>query len=96
MRLHPDFERFVFDRSNTLLRAPATLPSGQREVMVPRFFADLSVADSAAAVGVAEGTVKQQTSRALTRLRADGHPAGLRRTEVAGNLSLCGSVFPVC
>lgn len=58
----------VVDR-DALRRALADLPRRQREVMVLRFFADLSIADTAAALGVSEGTVKQQTSRAVTRLR---------------------------
>ena len=34
-----------------------------------RFFADLSVCDTAAAIGASEGTVKTHTSRALAALR---------------------------
>lgn len=58
----------VVDR-DALRRALAGLPRRQREVMVLRFFADLSIADTAATLGVSDGTVKQQTSRAVTRLR---------------------------
>jgi RNA polymerase sigma-70 factor (sigma-E family) len=53
-----------------LLRAARTLPDGQRAVVVLRFFDDLSVEDTAAALGCSPGTVKSQTSRALTSLRA--------------------------
>jgi RNA polymerase sigma-70 factor (sigma-E family) len=63
-----DLADAVVDR-DVLRRALAELPRRQREVMVLRFFADLSVADTAAALGVSEGTVKTQTSRAVTRLR---------------------------
>jgi RNA polymerase sigma-70 factor (sigma-E family) len=52
-----------------LLAAVRTLPAGQRAVLVLRFFDDLSVADTAAALDCSEGTVKSQTSRALDRLR---------------------------
>lgn len=60
----------VVDR-DALRRALAGLSGRQREVMVLRFFVDLSVAETAAALGVSEGTVKTQTSRAVTRLRQE-------------------------
>lgn len=45
------------------------LPEQQREVAVLRFVLDLSVADTAATLGLAEGTVKSTSARALARLR---------------------------
>ncbi|GAA5115962.1 SigE family RNA polymerase sigma factor [Alloalcanivorax gelatiniphagus] len=59
----------VADRDQ-LLRAAQQLPAGQRAVLVLRYFDDLSVADTAAALGCSTGTVKSQTARALERLRA--------------------------
>ncbi|SDC83719.1 SigE family RNA polymerase sigma factor [Nocardioides lianchengensis] len=59
----------VADRDR-LLRAARQLPAGQRAVLVLRYFDDLSVADTAAALGCSEGTVKSQTARALDRLRS--------------------------
>jgi RNA polymerase sigma-70 factor (sigma-E family) len=53
-----------------LLAAVRQLPPGQRAVLVLRYFDDLSVADTAAALGCSTGTVKSQTARALDRLRA--------------------------
>ncbi|WP_418057667.1 SigE family RNA polymerase sigma factor [Pimelobacter simplex] len=49
-------------------RALAALSPEHREVLVLRFWADLSERDTAAALGVAPGTVKSRTSRALAAL----------------------------
>lgn len=49
-------------------RALAGLSPEHREVLVLRFYADLSERDTAAALGVAAGTVKSRTSRALAAL----------------------------
>lgn len=46
------------------------LSPSHRAVLVLRFYLDLSIADTAAALGVGQGTVKSQTSRGLTALRA--------------------------
>jgi RNA polymerase sigma-70 factor (sigma-E family) len=53
-----------------LLAAIRQLPAGQRAVLVLRFFDDLSVAETAAALDCSEGTVKSQTARALDRMRS--------------------------
>jgi RNA polymerase sigma-70 factor (sigma-E family) len=45
------------------------LVSPQREVLVLRFFFDLSVAQTAEALAIAEGTVKSATHRGLGQLR---------------------------
>jgi RNA polymerase sigma-70 factor (sigma-E family) len=50
--------------------AVAALPPRQRAAVVLRYFADLSVDDTAAALGCAPGTVKSLTSQAITALRA--------------------------
>lgn len=49
--------------------ALAGLPDRQRAVLVLRFYGGLSVAETAVACGVPEGTVKSHTHRALARLR---------------------------
>ena len=52
-----------------IIEALRTLPPRQRAVVVLRYYADLSVRQVADALGITEGTVKSQTSHALTALR---------------------------
>jgi RNA polymerase sigma-70 factor (sigma-E family) len=49
--------------------AVAALPSRQRAVLVLRYFEDMSVADTAEAMGCAPGTVKSLTHQAIAGLR---------------------------
>jgi RNA polymerase sigma-70 factor (sigma-E family) len=53
-----------------VLAALATLPARQRSVVVLRFLDDLSEAETAAVLGIAPGSVKTHSHRALARLRA--------------------------
>ena len=62
---------------HTLFELVLTLPAKQRAVLALRYLDDLSVAETAAALGCSHGTVKSQTHDALTRLR----------TLLAGNLT---------
>lgn len=50
-------------------RALARLPAGQRAVVVLRYWEDLSVAETAAALGKSEGTIKSQAAKGLASLR---------------------------
>jgi len=52
--------------------AVAALPKAQREALVLRYFADLSVREVAEIVGCPENTVKTNTRRALAALREAG------------------------
>lgn len=52
-----------------LVAALRALPPRQRAVVVLRYYDDLSVAATATALGVTEGTVKSQTSEGLAKLR---------------------------
>lgn len=49
----------------------ATLPRRQRQVLVLRYLADLTEADTAAALGCSVGSVKRHAHRALTGLRSN-------------------------
>lgn len=52
-----------------LLAALGSLPIGQRRVVVLRHYWGLSVAETAADLGISAGTVKSQTSDAIAALR---------------------------
>jgi RNA polymerase sigma factor (sigma-70 family) len=52
-----------------LMVALAALPVRQRETIVLRYFLDLSIADTAVVMRCSAGTVKSQTSDALTAIR---------------------------
>lgn len=68
----------VHEDTAFLLRALAALTDRERQVVVMRYYADLSEAEVAAALGVSLGTVKSTASRGLAHLRevlvADGGP----------------------
>ena len=65
-----DTAAYAVEERHDALAALAGLPRGQRAVLVLRFYDDLTVAQTAEILGVTEGTVKSQTSRALDALRA--------------------------
>ena len=87
------------DGALDLRAAVAVLPPRQRAVLVLRYFCDLNIDQTAQALGCTPGTVKSQTAKALSALRAcvgsaydvtaPGRPAQppVRpdRREVAGN-----------
>lgn len=65
----PVNESVTADDRFALRGALAALPPGQRAAVVLRFWEDLSVAETAAVLGVSEGTVKTQTFRAVRAMR---------------------------
>jgi RNA polymerase sigma-70 factor (sigma-E family) len=50
-------------------RALARLPAGQRAVVVLRYWEDMSVSETAEALGKSEGTIKSQAAKGLATLR---------------------------
>jgi RNA polymerase sigma-70 factor (sigma-E family) len=64
-------ETDTVDERDAVWRALGRLSSGQRAVVVLRYFEDMTEAQVANILGCSAGTVKSQTSRALARLRVD-------------------------
>ncbi len=59
------------ERRDEVQAALGRLSPRHHEVVVLRYFAELSLSEVAAAIGVREGTVKSRLSRALGRLREE-------------------------
>jgi RNA polymerase sigma-70 factor (sigma-E family) len=57
------------DEDSAMLDALRTLPQRQREVLVLRFWADLTHAEIATVLGIAEGSAKSAASRGIAALR---------------------------
>jgi RNA polymerase sigma-70 factor (sigma-E family) len=66
----------------SLQQALRALPAGKRAVLVLRYFEDLPETQVAGILGCSVGTVRSQTYKALTQLRAALASAGLTSTEV--------------
>ena len=64
----PDPAGAIAERS-VVLAALAALPERQREVLVLRYYGDLSEADIADSLGISRGAVKTHASRAMAALR---------------------------
>jgi RNA polymerase sigma-70 factor (sigma-E family) len=61
----------IQSRRPALLTALQALPARQREVLVLRYYADMSEAEIAAAMGISRGAVRNHTARAMSSLRAE-------------------------
>lgn len=78
------------DEGHDALRAEIqALPRRQRAVIVLRYYEGLSIAETADALGCAEGTVRSQASRALSALRTG--LSGRSSTPLAGPQIMEGS-----
>jgi RNA polymerase sigma-70 factor (sigma-E family) len=61
---------FVLLERSAVIAALRDLPARQREAIVLRYYADLSEAEIAAAMGISRGAVKSHTARGMAALRA--------------------------
>src|SRR2546422_11654922 len=66
----PEAVALASDERRRLLTMVNALGEEDRMVIASRYFLELSGEETAAALGIPEGTVKSRLSRALTRLRA--------------------------
>ena len=64
----PETDMLATLTADELRNAIAELPDNQRDCLVMRFFADLSIAETAHALGKTEGAIKQLQLRAIRRL----------------------------
>lgn len=73
------------DDAMDVRQALADLPQGQRATLALRYYAGCSVAETAAALGVTEGTVKSQTAKGIAALRERLSAAPVGETEGRGH-----------
>ncbi|MEI2732604.1 MAG: SigE family RNA polymerase sigma factor [Dermatophilaceae bacterium] len=62
-------EMAAVDGDDAMIQALATLPPRMREVLVLRYWLDLTEAQTADALGISPGSVKSAASRGIGRLR---------------------------
>lgn len=66
----PEAAAVAADRRQMLIAAVEQLPERERVIVACRFWLGLSEEETARAAGVARGTVKSRTARAMTRLHS--------------------------
>ncbi|MDQ4086240.1 MAG: SigE family RNA polymerase sigma factor [Actinomycetota bacterium] len=64
-----EHQALATEQQHTIVAALRTLPERQREAVVLRYYADLSEADTALAMGISRGAVKSHTARGMAALR---------------------------
>jgi RNA polymerase sigma-70 factor (sigma-E family) len=64
-----EHQALATEQEHTVMAALRTLPERQREAVVLRYYADLSEADTALAMGISRGAVKSHTARGMAALR---------------------------
>mgnify|MGYP006349962109 CR=1 FL=1 len=74
-----------FDRHEDMLAVLGTLPTRQRQVLVLRYFDDLTEAQTAQILGCSIRTVKSQASRGLAKMRAALAAQQHHHTSVVGS-----------
>lgn len=62
-------------QGSEVVSALRALPVRQREILVLRYFADLSEAEIASAIGATTAAVRDHAARAMSALRSGLHPA---------------------
>lgn len=67
----PETAALAAERRERLLGALEELREDDRDVLACRYFLDLSEEETAATLGIARGTVKSRTHRALARLQEE-------------------------
>ena len=67
----PEVAALATERRERLLGAIERLRDDDRDVLACRYFLELSEEETAAALGIARGTVKSRTHRALARLEEE-------------------------
>jgi RNA polymerase sigma-70 factor (ECF subfamily) len=67
----PEEAALATERRERLLNAVERLRDDDRDVLACRYFLELSEEETAAALGIARGTVKSRTHRALSRLHEE-------------------------
>jgi RNA polymerase sigma-70 factor (ECF subfamily) len=77
-RSSPDRHVAEHDTAARVRLLVAGLPERQRDVVLLRIFEELSVADTAKAMGCREGTIKALLHKATKRLRLDIEKTGLQ------------------